>query len=166
MIIGSCLFGGSWLGGYAAGSTVIAGAIHCGVVIHHGRVVRIIDDRGVYVRDRRVVVVDFAAPFTTAKSDVRPPISRVPDLNASAPTPITRGPQIPRRRSQDPGSRHPEISVVTVGSIARGPDIACAGAYGLRVNGQGGRSDMNTYLDRHLRGGRSGHCQGGQNKQR
>jgi hypothetical protein len=66
------------------------------------------------------------------------------NINAIDPAPIARGPQETRLWSLNPRSRHSEIPVVVVvRPIARGPNVAVAGAKRLIVNWQRRRRDAN-----------------------
>src|SRR5277367_3162816 len=96
--VGALLFG--LVGFHAASPTIEAHA--CVVVHHYGRVIGVVDDRGVYVAHIRVIgeVSAFPAaalkPQTTVakaiinaaiKADVRSPIAGVEQKGAAAPTP-------------------------------------------------------------------------------
>lgn len=105
--IRSGLFSRCWLRSYTTGSAVIAGTIHGRRVVHYGGVVGIVDDGGVHIRHRGVVVVGATDPLTAVesganvaksvvntavKSHVRSPVSGVPKISSAAPAPIARGP--------------------------------------------------------------------------
>src|SRR5208282_4363240 len=77
-----------------------------------------------------------AIVHTAVKSNVPPPIPRVPHITPIVPPPITRGPQRAHERYQDPHSRNPVVSVRTICPVAWGPDITGSGRDGLRVHGQ------------------------------
>src|ERR1700677_2742487 len=82
------------------------------------------------------------------EADFRSPVARVPEIRAIGPTPIARGPEQTNRRRFDPRARYPKISaVVAVAPIAWRPDVAVAGANGLRVNREDWRSDRHRKND-------------------
>src|ERR1700683_1250771 len=71
------------------------------------------------------------------EADFRSPVARVPQIRAVVPAPIARGPEQTNRGRFDPCARNPEISaVVAVAPVAGRPDVAVAGANGLRINGE------------------------------
>src|SRR2546430_1866640 len=72
-----------------------------------------------------VATAKVAKPVINAavESDVRSPITCVPNISALAPSPITGGPQQSRLRSHHPCAWHPEVAFRTVGPITRSPDI-------------------------------------------
>lgn len=154
----SSLLGGSGLCGGAAGTAIVANAIHRGGVVDDGSVVGVVDHRGVHVGYGGVVVISAAAPFTTGEAhsgitesvsyatieaDMRSPISSVPQITATAPTPITRSPEQSDGRGDYPRARYPEIAVRAIRPITWGPDVARAWADGLGINWQDWRTDVN-----------------------
>src|SRR5579864_1535271 len=121
------------------------------IVDYHRSVINIGHVGDAAVGDGAVVVEVSSVPLPAGKShagitesvinsaieaNVRPPVSRVPDIESPAPSPITWRPQHADRRHH-PGTRNPVVAVVVVPSpVARRPEIAWAGADGLRVNRQ------------------------------
>src|SRR5579864_709693 len=79
------------------------------------------------------------------ETDVRSPVSGMPDVKARAPTPITRRPEQSRLRRRHPSSRHPVVAIRPVSPIARGPNVAISWAGGLDVNRQHWRRDGYLY---------------------
>ncbi len=142
-------------------STVVG---HGGVVVHdHGAVVHIGDIHHVDVRDRAIVEEGATAPLAAAEAyaaipkavvdaaveaDVRSPVACVEAIEATFPAPVGGGPEHAHCRRLHPHSGHPEVAVhVVIGPIAGRPEIAGAGAKGLRVDRQNRRGDAN--LDDH-----------------
>jgi hypothetical protein len=127
---------------------VVADPVHRDVVDH-----RLVVD--VNVRDGDVVnssvVIEISTPpisalvarakvaesviHATVKSDVRSPISRMPDISAFAPTPIARGPEHTDRGRYHPCAWHPVVALYTISPVAWCPHITVAGTRRLRVNG-------------------------------
>jgi hypothetical protein len=129
-------------------------------VVGYSLVVNIVDVRCVYVIHRTVVVEGSMIPisaFITAatvaiaivhaaiKADMLTPVAAMPDVRVIAPAPVTWSPEIANFRSHHPGSRYPEVTFISVGPIARCPEITVPGRHGLHVHRQRGRSEH----DRH-----------------
>ena len=71
---------------------------------------------------------------TTIKPNMVSPISRMPDVEASTPSPVTRSPQHPHRRN-DPRARHPVVStIITPRPVTGSPQVAGSRTNGLRVD--------------------------------
>ena len=135
------------------------------VVDDHRAVVNIGHIRDADVGHRAVVIKRAPAPLaaheshsgvaepvvnTTIETDVRPPISGMPDVKSSTPSPVAGRPQ-QTDRCDDPASRNPVIAIVIVpGPIPGCPDVAGARTNGLCVNGQRWRPDANRDTDRNL----------------
>jgi hypothetical protein len=137
-----------------------------GLVVRHGCVVNVVYHNGVHVRHARVVVVLLSSPIPTVKagagiaesvanptikSDRRPPVTGIPDVEAVHKRPISRCPKYSDFRREDPSPGNPVVaSVVIIGPIARRPDVAGPGTNRLCVDGQEGwaysHSDRNTYI--------------------
>lgn len=76
------------------------------------------------------------------EADFRAPVSGVPEIGAVGPAPVAGRPEKTYLGRFHPRARDPEISsVVAIAPVARRPDIAIAGANGLRVNGKDGWGD-------------------------
>src|ERR1700760_1300422 len=103
----------------ATRSTIEAHPIH-GDVVYNSLVVNVGDMHATQVGDRAVVEERAATPVTPYKpnpavpesivhaaveSDVRTPVTAVPEIDAIGPTPISRGPQQSGRRRGHPGAR-------------------------------------------------------------
>ena len=156
------LFGGrSRVGSTIA--AVVADAIHARIVDDR-LVVRVMNDGGVYVHDRGVVKEVAASPVSalkasahvsesiknaTVEADLVSPIASVPDVNAVAPSPISRSPQETDFGRENPRARHPVV--VTIGivpsPIAGRPEIAFTRTDGLYVNRQKRRSNRDRHAD-------------------
>jgi hypothetical protein len=156
------LFGGrSRVGSTIA--AVVADAIHARIVDDR-LVVRVMNDRGVYAHDRGVVKEVAASPVSALKAsahvsesiknaaveaDLVSPIASVPDVNAVAPSPISRSPQETNFGRENPRARHPVV--VTIGivpsPIAGRPEIAFTRTDGLSVNRQKRRRNRDRHAD-------------------
>ena len=135
-------------------------------VHHHASTIDMGHARNADVGDSAVVVERSSAPLPADKAhtriaeavvnsaieaNVRSPVSRVPGIEPSAPSPISGSPQHADRR-HDPGARHPVVAGVIVPSpIAGCPEVAWSGADRLCVNRQRWRSDSNRYAHHDLR---------------
>src|SRR6266404_5573275 len=155
----------------AAIASVITHARNVDVVIHHGRVVHVVDFRHVDVVHRTVVVEASAVPAATfipaAKISVAvidpavktydgPPISLVKYKRGTAPGPIARSPQETNFRRQHPSSRHPVIVFIVgvPGPITWGPEIPLAWANRLHIYRQLRRWKAHRNANTHLCGRR------------
>ena len=156
------LFGGrSRVGSTIA--AVVADAIHARIVDDR-LVVRVMNDGGVYVHDRGVVKEVAASPVSalkasahvsesiknaTVEADLVSPIASVPEVNAVAPSPISRSPQETDFGRENPRARHPVV--VTIGivpsPIAGRPEIAFTRTDGLYVNRQKRRRNRDRHAD-------------------
>ena len=161
VLFAGCL---SFLSGLLRANAAIAA-----VIADAGRIVIVVGDPGVVsiVNDGHIDVVHGAIvgempPFPASaeianaditeaiihaaiKSDVRSPITAVPEIAPVAPTPVTWRPKNPYSGSQHPGPGHPIIIIVAVSPIAGRPDIALPRAKWLFVHWQYWRS--NPYRD-------------------
>jgi hypothetical protein len=147
-----------WSSHRASVPAVVTHPIHGRVVVHHGRVVGVMDDRCVHICDRAVIVVNSASPVpareshacvskpivnAAIESNVWSPVARVPQIGSSAPTPITWSPQQSHRRRHHPRSGNPVIVVISIRPITRSPDIPRSRAGRLHVYGKSWRPDSN-----------------------
>lgn len=147
-----------------AEATVAAVEAHASYidVIDHSLVIHVGDMHAAKVGNRPVVVEGTTTPVaavetntavsvsvvdSAVKSYVRAPITRMPDIRATAPAPVTRCPQVTRCGSHNPRARHPVVIVVAICPISRCPDIANCGAWWLYVYGQSRRCDVDGYAD-------------------
>src|SRR5579864_8934776 len=170
MLAGPIFLLARWTGIDSAAATVVADAVD-GDVIDDGLVVNVnVGDVDVV---HGAVVVEMAVPPVSAfiavaevseaiidsaiKADVWAPVSRMPDIHTATPTPVAGSPEHTHGGRRDPGARHPVVAIGTVGPIAGRPDIAVAGARGLRVHGQHRWGDV--HGDQHSREGGSGNDQ-------
>src|SRR6266478_3626552 len=149
--------------GPRADTAVAAVEADTGMVVHDDRLVI---DIG-HVGDATVVEKSVTSPLpaekadaavakavvdATVKADVRTPVAAVPNVESIIPTPVARSPEHPNG-GEYPGSGHPVIAIVVIPSPVPGrPEIAGAGAKGLRVNRQRWRADPNRNSHRNLRG--------------
>ena len=124
-------------------------------VVDHGAVVEVtIAD--VNVVDGTVVVEVMTSPVATGiagahvtesvihaavETDVRSPVTGMPEVGAFMPSPIAGRPEQADGRGRRPCSRHPVVALRAVGPVAGGPNITVPGARGLLVNGQRGWGD-------------------------
>src|ERR1700730_17027210 len=148
----------------AAMSTVIADRP---VVVHdHGSVINIRHIGDADVGHGTVVIKLSSAPFPAVKSharvaetvvnstvetNVRSPVSCMPQVKPISPSPVSGRPQHANGRDH-PGAGHPVVAVIIVPSpVARRPEIARAWADGLRVNRQWRRPHANRDPNRDLR---------------
>jgi len=73
---------------------------------------------------------------TAVETDFWAPIASVPEIGAVGPAPVTGRPKQTNRRRFNPCAGNPEISaVVAIAPVTGRPDVALAGANGLRVHG-------------------------------
>lgn len=130
---------------------VETGPVDGGVVIDHRGVVGIVNDGGIHVGDRPVVVKDPAAPCAARKSHaavakpivdpaveayVRAPITAIPHIETVAPTPVAGRPEKTNRRRLHPGSGDPIVSVRPIGPITGRPQITGSGHRWLFIDRQ------------------------------
>jgi hypothetical protein len=144
-------------------AAVVADAVHARVV-YDGPVVRVMNDRGVYVHDRGVVKEVASSPVsalkasahvsesiknTTVEADLFSPVASVPEVNAVAPAPISRSPQETNFGGENPRARHPVIVAIVIvpSPIAGRPQVARARTDGLYVHRQKRRGDNDRYAD-------------------
>ena len=139
----------SCIGSTAA--AVVADAVHARIVDDR-LVVCVMNDRGVYVHDRGVV--EKAAPLpvsaleagahvsesiknATVEADLFSPVASVPEVNAVAPSPISRSPQETNFGRENPRAWDPVIIAIVIvpSPIAGCPQIAWARADGLYIHG-------------------------------
>jgi len=151
----------------ATGAAVIADIVDSGAVDDRVVDVGVVNHGGVHIGDCGVVMEGAATPFASNKpyaaiteaiinsaieADVRAPISSVPEVRASAPTPITRSPEEARGRGDHPRARNPVVSIRPIGPITRCPDVARGRAYRLNIDRQSRRADVHGDPDGDLRG--------------
>jgi len=139
----------TWARAYSALAAV---ECHMRIVIHDDGTIYVDvgDVDGVYMHDGRVVEEAATAPFTaieavaavsvsvidaTVESNLRTPISGIPEIGAVVPAPVAGRPQQARFGSFDPGARHPVVSVVIAPCpIARSPHVPFTGTDRLLIN--------------------------------
>jgi len=144
-------------------AAVVADAVHARIV-DDGLVVRVMNDRGVYIHDRGVVEEVAALPVSaleasahvsesiknaTVEADLFSPVASVPEVNAVAPAPISGSPQETNLGRENPRAGHPVVvAIVTVPTpIAGRPNIALARTNGLYVHRQKRRGNGDRYAD-------------------
>jgi len=85
---------------------------------------------------------------TAVVADGTAPETGVPVVATAAPSPPAGGPESANVRRIDPGAIDPGVSAAVPGPVARGPDVAIAGDYGLVVDRNWRRRDA--YRHGHL----------------
>src|SRR4029077_5930082 len=118
-------------------------------IVDDGLVVGIVDHRHVDVVHLTVIEKVPAMPVSACiadtniaeavidaavETDVRSPISGMPDIHTFTPTPIPGRPKKARLRREYPSAGHPKVAFVTPSPIPGRPDVTFPGAYGLRVH--------------------------------
>jgi len=136
------------LGSGSARPTIEADIFHR-LVFYDGLVVGIGDDgrihpsHGCVVKERPVVPISppVTDPAITEAvvdaaiiSDVWPPVSGVPSVNATIVAPVAGSPHQPDHRWQHPGTGYPVIVILPVGPVARRPYVAGARTQRLLIN--------------------------------
>ena len=126
------------LGFSSARPTIEADIVHR-LVSDDGLVVGIGDDGRIHPSDGGVVKEPIVVPISaliadpaiteavvdaTIISDVWPPVSGVPSVNATIVAPVAGRPQQPDHRWQHPGTGYPVIVTLPVGPVARRPYVA------------------------------------------
>jgi hypothetical protein len=76
----------------------------------------------------------------TVVADGAAPVATVPAIVTAVPAPVAGRPESADVGSDDPGTVYPVVAAVTPGPVAGCPEIAVAGALGLVVGRNGGRS--------------------------
>lgn len=148
-------------------------------VVDDRAIVDVVDDGGVHVGHRAVIEIFAASPIAAKEAHAgvseavvdsaiepnhRTPVADVPHIDPANPTPIPRGPQKSNFRREHPGAGNPVVTIVTVGPVAWGPDVAWSWAKWLFINGENGRSNGNRDSHAHiairacLNRGRINHC--------
>src|SRR5258707_12429058 len=109
------------------------------------------NDRPINISNRSVIVEGPAFPAATIvsdtpvaeavvhaaiESDVRSPITGMPEVKPSGVTPIARRPEKANFRRGSPVSRHPVESIGAIGPIPWNPYVTVACARGLMQNRQ------------------------------
>src|ERR1700730_18254704 len=146
---------------YPTVAAVVADAVNRGRV-DHCCVVYVVDDRGVYVVHRTVVVKPSVVPSSafitvtevtvaiadpTIETYMRTPVAIIENEFSATPTPIAWRPKQTDFRSDHPRTGHPVVIIITPSPIPRCPEITVAGANRLLVDGQLRRADGNRYAD-------------------
>src|SRR5580704_16689377 len=127
-------FRSGWLRDSATSAAVEADAIDGRVVVDHRGVVSVVDDGGVHVGDRGVVVIDAATPFATNEANTAVAEAVVnPAIKADVRSPVAG---------------------IAIGPVARRPDIADSGANRLGVDRKNGRAVADGDANSDLRRGR------------
>ncbi len=139
----------------SAMATVIADAIYSDVV-HYCPVVNVVDLSHVHAIDGAVVIKISTVPVSafiavtvvavtvvdaTIKADLRAPVSGMPEVGVSSPSPVAGRPQKTDLGSQHPRARHPKIAIGTIGPITWSPDVTGTRAPRLFINWQRRWSD-------------------------
>src|SRR5208282_1968054 len=145
---------------------------HVRIVVHNDGPVDVnIPDNGcVHVYNSRVVEEGSATPFAAVeavaavaesvinaaiKSNLRPPITGIPNVHALVPAPVTGGPKQARFGRFDPRTGNPVVAIViTPSPIAGSPQIPRSRADGLLVHRQSGRANAHRNADADLCGRR------------
>jgi hypothetical protein len=140
-------------------SAVIAHPAHRPVV-HRSTRINVMETLPAHPVDRAVVVESSMIPVPTLvpestipkaiidaaiEAHRRPPVTRIPQIRASAPAPISRRPQHSNLRWLNPGSRNPVVALVAIGPVARRPQIADLRTIRLLISHQRRRSDRNRH---------------------
>ena len=167
MLVFGFHFSASWPRGDSASPAVEAHAIHrhvandrpihvgvvnhLGVNVHYGRVVR---EHSVIPAsaDEADSAIAKSIINSAVESDVRSPISRMPEIAAGAPAPVTGRPEQSNLGRLDPSTRHPVITIRAIRPISRRPEISRRWANRLIVHGQCWRPDMDRNPHADLRG--------------
>jgi hypothetical protein len=114
------------------GFVIDVGDVHATEIVH-GRVVAedAVSPVAALVAGAHIAetVIDAAV-----ESDMRPPVSGVPNIKAVPPAPIPGRPEQTDGRRLHPGSRHPVIAVGSISPKAGRPDVARPGNFGLIVH--------------------------------
>lgn len=156
-----------WPGGNSVGPTVEAGVgvVDDGRVVNdgcihiggpdHGRVH--VDGRGVVselassplAAGKAATTITKPVVYAAIEANLSSPITFMEDENIPiGPAPITRSPEIPNLRSEDPGTGDPIVVTFSVpGPITRGPHIVGFRTGGLHVNRNRGRSEIDADPD-------------------
>jgi hypothetical protein len=80
---------------------------------------------------------------SAVESDVRSPITAVPQIGSITKAPPSRSPKKPNFWRCYPYAGNPVIVVFTIGPVTRHPEVSISGAGGLVVNRDNGRRDCN-----------------------
>jgi hypothetical protein len=141
------------------------GAVEADVIINDSPVVDhctvnigVVDDRRIHLPNRFIIMKGTALPpaametrsiiaeaivDTAIESNVVTPITAVPDIGTVGKTPVTGSPQVARFRHFNPDARNPEITVVSISPVARGPIISILRARWLFVDDERRRRNCN-----------------------
>ncbi len=126
------------------------------VLIHHVPGVNVVNNRGVHVRDARVVEILATSPVTaieagpgitesignaTVEADYWTPVTGVPGVEPIGKFPVPGSPQKTHLWRKDPNAGDPVISVVAVSPVTRFPDIARTRTERLAIHGKNRRAD-------------------------
>src|ERR1700751_992701 len=83
-----------------------------------------------------------AVIHASVETDVRPPISRMPDVDTVTPTPVAGRPEYANRGWSHPGAGNPVVAFGAVGPVTGRPDVHITRAGGLLINRQHGGGDL------------------------
>jgi hypothetical protein len=126
--------------------------VNNGISLYHGTVdVCVVDHRTVHVNHGSIIPEAITVPAATGETyaevaasiiniaieaNLWPPIAGVKNVNTIAPAPVARGPQITNGWRSNPYAGHPIVIIFVrvPGPIARLPDVAVNGAFGLNIN--------------------------------
>ena len=130
-----------------------AGAVEADVIIRivdHGAVnIGIVNNRRIRSPNRGIIMKGVTLPSaaietrpkitktivdTAVDPNVGTPITAVPAIVASVIRPVARSPKESRSRRFDPDARNPKITVLSVGPVARSPNISILRTVWLLVN--------------------------------
>ena len=144
-------------------AAVVTDAVHVRIV-DDCLVVRVMNDRGVYVHDRGVV--EEAAPLpvsalkasahvsesiknATVEPDLLSPVASVPKVNSVAPAPISWSPQETNFGCENPRAWYPIVVAIGIvpSPIAGCPEIAFARTGGLYVHREKQRRNSDRHAD-------------------
>lgn len=135
----------------AALPAVIADAVHRDVIDDGFVDIHVTNDCGVHMADSGVVVevvstpvaafiaaaiVAVAVVHAAIETDVRTPVSRMPDVAAVTPAPPAGSPEQAVRRSHDPGTGHPVVVIAVPCPVTGRPDVIRPRANRLIINGE------------------------------
>ena len=153
---------------YAARTTVIAHTIYRHIVHDRPIDIRIVDNRRIHPRHRRIIPETPAIPFATVIphtaitttvidpaiiSDMRTPITGVPSIDSTIPAPVPGRPQESHLRRRLPISRHPIIilGILIPGPVTRDPDISINRTGRLNIYRNSRRGYSHGYAHAYLR---------------
>src|SRR5579864_2116701 len=150
---------------YSAGAAIEAHVAHLALTDNGPVDVGVVDHCGVHVHHRRVIREMFAVPRSANEShsaitesivhaaietNVRSPVTGMKRIHSFSPAPVSRRPEETDSRRRNPDSRHPVVTGIAVSPVARGPDVTFRRARRLHVNRQSRWPDMHRNSDSDL----------------